>query len=112
VNTHRIEIFHSCFSETICYLFSGDNASNWVPIAHGFTHRDDIRNNILQLESPPVLAHSAKAHLDFVSEAYSSGIPHMLIDLLEVVLGRYDLTSTAQKTLSDECTDSFSFFFH
>ena len=107
--SHRVEVLHPGVGKAVCYLLRGDHGSHRVPVAHGFTHGDDVGHHVVQLEAPPLFSQSSETHLDLVGDANSSGLANVVVDVLQVVLGRDDLSSAAQKTLGDEGTDSFAF---
>lgn len=73
--THRVEVFDAGSFKCSCYSLGCGHAGYRVAIANALAHGDNVWDKIfaLQLESPEVLAYSAKAHLNFVCDKHPSG---------------------------------------
>lgn len=71
---YRIEIFHPGTAEGFCDFFGCYHACHWVAIAHGFSHCDNVWNEVftMHLEAPEMFPNSAKAHLNFVGYKHAS----------------------------------------
>lgn len=66
---YRIEILHPRAAEGFCNFFGCYYTCNWVAIAHGLPHCDDVWNKVfaMHLEAPEMFPNSAKADLNFIS---------------------------------------------
>lgn len=42
-----------------------------MTVSNGFAHGDDVRDNVLQFESPPMTPHTTKADLHFIGNTHT-----------------------------------------
>lgn len=72
--TYCVEIFDAAGFETFGYFLCGYDCGDWVPVSHWLTDCHDVGDYVfaLELECPPVGAHSAETALDFVGDCYAS----------------------------------------
>lgn len=96
------EEFDVPFPEAISYFLSADDSSHREAIPHSLSNGEDVWNHSIIFKSPVVLAQTAKAGLDLISNANYSFFLKNFVEFLVEILGRDDLPSAALHELADE----------
>lgn len=69
IKIYRIEILHARAAEGLCNFFGCYHTGHGVAIAHWFSHRDNVWNEVfaMHLEAPKMFPDSSKSYLNFIS---------------------------------------------
>ncbi len=79
-----------------------------MTVADRLAHGDDIRDDALRLESPPMAADPAEADLHLVGDADAAGLPNHAVDVLEVAVRQKHLACDARNGFGEEETWRFA----
>lgn len=125
---YGIKVANSGGSKAFGNFRRGDDGADRMSIAHRFGHGHDIWNDLVRLKGPVVGANAAKAHLNLIGNRDTSGIAdnpieisqgqsnlpliptitiqNSLVHLLEVILRRDNLSTTALQTFGNKGRDA------